>query len=338
MTTNVRASENILIAPSALKNQMLLRTDLAENIIRWRATITNILKGKEPRLLVIIGPCSVHESISIKDYAQKLVQLQKKCPRLFFVLRTYFEKPRTRKGWSGYLHDPQLDGSNDMQAGVHLTRKLLLELTSIGIPCATETLSLIAPQYFDDLISFACIGARTTESQPHRELASALSVPVGFKNSTSGSVTAAINAIHSASEPKSFMGITQEGRVAVIHTKGNETCSLILRGGHKPNYERDCVQKCVEQLDSEMMETAIIVDASHGNSGKNWERQIQVIDYLTQSRHPSVRGIMIESFLRDGSQSITKKPLEYGVSVTDSCIGFDKTSLLMLNLNKSVVY
>tara|TARA_B100000795_G_C22746144_1_gene417339 strand:+ start:259 stop:1299 length:1041 start_codon:yes stop_codon:yes gene_type:complete len=336
MSTNLRASESNLLAPIALKNQFILRTDLAEAIITYRTIITNILTGKDPRLLVIIGPCSVHDPVAVKDYAKKLVQLQHKCQNIFFVMRTYFEKPRTRKGWSGYLHDPDLDGTNNMQAGTQLTRKLLIELTKIGVPCATETLSLIAPQYFDDLISFACIGARTTESQPHRELASGLSVPVGFKNSTSGSVTAAINAIHSAAEPKSFMGITQGGRAAVIHTSGNKNCCIVLRGGAAPNYERATVQKYVEQLDMEGMTTPIIVDASHGNSGKDWQQQMQVIDYLTKVRHPSIRGLMIESFIRDGSQSILKKPLEYGISVTDSCIGFDNTQALMIELNKSV--
>jgi len=333
MSTNLRASPANLLAPIALKTQMPLRTDLAEAIVSYRRTITNILNGKDPRLLVIIGPCSVHDPIAVKDYARKLTALQQKCPNIFFVMRTYFEKPRTRKGWSGYLHDPDLDGTNNMQAGTQLTRKLLLELTALGVPCATETLSLIAPQYFDDLISFACIGARTTESQPHRELASGLSVPVGFKNSTSGSVVAAINAIHSAAEPKSFMGITQDGKAAVIHTTGNKNCCLVLRGGTEPNYERATVQKYVEQLDSEGMTNAILVDASHGNSGKDWQQQMQVIDYLTKARHPSIRGLMIESFIRDGSQSVLKKPLEYGISVTDSCIGFDKTQTLMLSLN-----
>ena len=337
MSTNLRAHPSNLLAPIALKTQMPLRTDLAESIITYRAIITNILSGVDPRLLVIIGPCSVHDPVAVKDYASKLLKLQQKCPNLFLVMRTYFEKPRTRKGWSGYLHDPDLDGTNNMQAGTQLTRKLLLELTKIGVPCATETLSLIAPQYFDDLISFACIGARTTESQPHRELASGLSVPVGFKNSTSGSVTAAINAIHSASEPKSFMGITQEGRAAVIHTTGNPNCCLVLRGGSLPNYERTFVQKYVEQLSEENMTVGIIVDASHGNSGKDWQQQMQVIDYLTKARHPSVKGLMIESFIRDGSQSLSKKPLEYGISVTDSCIGFDNTYGLLLNLNNSVI-
>ena len=336
MSTNLRASPANLLAPSALKIQMPLRTDLAEAIIAYRTTIVNILEGKDPRLLVIIGPCSVHDPIAVKDYAKKLKTLQSKCTNIFFVMRTYFEKPRTRKGWSGYLHDPDLDGTNNMQAGTQLTRKLLLELAEFGVPCATETLSLIAPQYFDDLISFACIGARTTESQPHRELASGLSVPVGFKNSTSGSVLAAINAIHSAAEPKSFMGITQDGKAAVIHTTGNQNCCLVLRGGTEPNYEREKVQKYVEQLDSESMATAIVVDASHGNSGKDWQQQINVIHYLTKARHPSIKGLMIESFIRDGSQSVLKRPLEYGISVTDSCIGFDKTHALMIELNASI--
>lgn len=336
MSTNLRATEANILVPKALKIQMSLNEEQKTLITTWRDTITNILNGSDPRLLVIIGPCSVHDPVAVKDYANNLFALQQKCPKLFFVMRTYFEKPRTRKGWSGYLHDPDLDGTNNMQAGVQLMRKLLIEITKIGVPCATETLSLIAPQYFDDLITFACIGARTTESQPHRELASGLSVPVGFKNSTSGSVMAAINAIHSAAEPKSFMGISQDGKVSVIHTKGNKNCCLVLRGGTRPNYRREDVQKVVEQLDIESMDTAIIIDASHGNSGKDWEQQMSVIDYLTKVRHPSVRGIMCESFIRDGSQSLLQKPLQYGISVTDSCIGIDKTIQLMTPLNKSV--
>lgn len=337
MTTNLRASTHCLQTPSAVKIQFPLRTDLAESVIKWRREIINILAGNDPRLLVIIGPCSIHDPVAVKDYARKLSRLQSKCPHLFFVMRTYFEKPRTRKGWSGFLHDPSLDGTNNMQLGVQLTRKLLIDLIEMGIPCATETLSLLAPQYMDDLLAFVCIGARTTESQPHRELASGLSVPVGFKNSTSGSVSAAINAIHSAAEPKSFMGIRQDGRVAVVQTAGNPDCCLVLRGGLQPNYKREDVQKCVEQLDSENMTIGIVVDASHGNSGKRWEQQMVVIDYLTKARHPSIRGIMVESFIRDGNQSITNKPLQYGVSITDSCIGWDHTAILMLQLNQSLI-
>lgn len=336
MATNIRAFEKHLPSPTTLKEQLPLRTDLAETIVSHRNTILKILNGQDPRFLVIVGPCSVHDPIAIKDYANKLHKIQKQCPHLFFVMRTYFEKPRTRKGWSGYLHDPNLDGSNNMNDGIISTRRLLIDITKIGLPCATETLSLIAPQYFDDLFSFACIGARTTESQPHRELASGLSVPVGFKNSTSGSVSAAINAIISASEPKCFMGIGQNGRVAVIQTSGNQNCCLVLRGGDQPNYERSVIQGYVEQLDSENMNTAIVVDASHGNSGKDWENQMKVIEYLTKCRHPAVKGIMIESFVRDGSQDISAKPLQYGISVTDSCIGIDKTAELLASLNRSV--
>jgi len=336
MATNVRASATGLQTPSALKTEQPVRSDLAELVVRWRNTIINILSGKDRRLLVIIGPCSVHDPVAVKDYATKLSELQKRCPNLFFVMRTYFEKPRTRKGWSGFLHDPNLDGSKNMQLGVQLTRKLLLDIAAMGVPCATETLSLIAPQYIDDLISFACIGARTTESQPHRELASGLSVPVGFKNSTTGSVEAAINGIHSAAEPKSFMGITQEGRAAVIQTTGNTNCCLVLRGGLQPNYKREDVQKYVEQMDMEQMTNGIVVDASHGNSGKDWEQQMHVINYLTKCRHPSIRGIMVESFIRNGKQSIKNKPLQYGISITDSCIGWDYTVQLMDLLNKSI--
>jgi len=336
MATNIRASASCLQTPASVKSQLPLRTDLAEAVVKWRRIVVNILAEKDRRLLVVIGPCSVHDPIAVQEYASRLLVLQRQCPNLFFVMRTYFEKPRTRQGWSGFLHDPALDGSNNMQDGLLLTRKLLIQLTEMGIPCATETLSVIAPQYIDDLLTFACIGARTTESQPHRELASGLSVPVGFKNSTSGSVVAAINGIHSASEPKSFMGITQNGRVAVIHTNGNRNCCLVLRGGILPNYERDAIQRTVEELSLEKMDIGIVVDASHGNSGKDWRKQINVIDYLTRARHPSIRGIMVESFLYDGSQSFTTRPLVYGVSVTDSCIGMVKTIGLMKELNNSL--
>ena len=333
MTTNIRSETVPIQSPIVLKRKLPLQPILGKRIVQWRQEINNILTGKDQRMLVIIGPCSVHDTDAVETYAQKLFELQKKCTNLFFVMRTYFEKPRTRKGWSGFLHDPYLDGSNNMQMGLFLTRKLLIDLTTLGIPCATETLSLIAPQYIDDLISFACIGARTTESQPHRELASGLSAPVGFKNSTTGSVSAAVNAIHSAAEPKSFMGITEEGRAAVVHTKGNNNCCLILRGGTQPNYKHNDIQQIVEQLKTEEMKVGILVDASHGNSGKDWEQQINVVDYLIAMRHPSICGIMVESFLQNGKQSLQNK--EFGVSVTDSCIGWDMSEQLMIRFNAS---
>jgi len=334
MSTNTRATTSVMISPKALKGQM--RTDLQGQIRDWRQTIVNILSGADSRLLLIVGPCSVHDSVAVLDYASKLLNLSQQCPHIFFVLRTYFEKPRTRKGWSGFLHDPTLDGTNDMQRGVQLSRKLLIDITKIGIPCATETLSLIAPQYIDDLISFACIGARTTESQPHRELASGLSVPVGFKNATNGSVGVAINSIHSASEPKVFMGVNSDGRVSAIHTRGNPNCCLVLRGGVSPNYRVEDVETVVAALDQEQMPTGIVIDASHGNSGKDWEVQKEVLQYLSSNRHPRVRGLMMESFIGDGNQDIKQRPLKYGISVTDACIGWDASVEIIKNIHQKI--
>jgi len=325
-----------MITPGALKKQMPISPELKAHIVEWRETIMNILSGKDDRLLMIVGPCSVHDPIAILDYANRLAALSKKCPRMFFVMRTYFEKPRTRKGWSGFMHDPNLDGTNSMGQGVLLSRKLLLDITRIGLPCATETLSLIAPQYIDDLLSFACIGARTTESQPHRELASGLSVPVGFKNSTNGSVSVAIHSIHSAGEPKVFMGVTQDGRVAAIHTRGNPNCCVVLRGGDKPNYKTEDVDAVVSSLEREDMNNAIVIDASHGNSGKSWENQMDVLQYLDSNRHAKVRGLMMESFLHSGNQSLSNRPLVYGVSVTDGCIGWDLSAKILKDINKKI--
>jgi 3-deoxy-7-phosphoheptulonate synthase len=334
MATNTRCTSQILSAPLVLKRQLSIPTNIMKNICAWRSTITQILRGEDSRLLVIIGPCSVHDPVAVLDYARKLKSLSKECPHLFFVMRTYFEKPRTRKGWSGFMHDPTLDGSNNMQQGIIASRKLLIAIANIGIPCATETLSLIAPQYLDDLLCFACIGARTTESQPHRELASGLSVPVGFKNSTSGSVAAAINSIHSAAEPKVFMGVNARGAVSAIYTQGNPNCCLVLRGAEQPNYQLETVDQVVRILDRDTKNIGIIVDASHGNSGKDWVVQMEVIKYLAVHKHDRVRGIMIESFLNSGNQSIQNKPLKYGVSITDACIDWINTTHLLKLVEK----
>jgi len=326
MSTNTRASAKMMMSPKSLKTQLPVPAELQSQIESHRQTILDILAGRDQRLLLIVGPCSVHDPVAVLDYARKLLELSQSCPKIFFVVRTYFEKPRTRRGWSGYMHDPDLDGSNNMDHGVVSSRKLLLDINRLGLPCATETLSLISPQYIDDLLAFACIGARTTESQPHRELASGLSVPVGFKNSTNGSVEVAIHSIHSAAEPKVFMGVTQNGRVAAIHTRGNPNCCLVLRGGFQPNYREEDVNDVVTALDRENMSTGIVIDASHGNSGKDWEQQIEVLKYLATHRHARVRGLMMESFIRNGHQSLTNRPLIYGVSVTDACIGWDITT------------
>lgn len=322
MNTNIRAQAKLLLSPANLKKQLPVTEDMCNDVAQWRQTIVDILQGKDKRTLLIIGPCSVHDPIAVIAYAQKLAAFRAKCPSLFVVMRMYFEKPRTRKGWSGFMHDPMLDGSNNMQMGVIKSRELLIALAKLRLPTATETLSLIAPQYIDDLISFACIGARTTESQPHRELASGLSVPVGFKNSTNGEVSVAINSIVSASEGKVFMGVHANGRVASIQTMGNLHCCLILRGGNRPNYDDDSINFAAAALAKEKIITGIVVDASHGNSGKKWKQQLNVLKHLATHPHPKVRGIMMESFLCDGNQS---KPVEYGLSITDECIGWEKT-------------
>jgi 3-deoxy-7-phosphoheptulonate synthase len=313
---------NLLLSPQNLKKQLPLTEDMCNDIAHWRQTIVDILNGNDQRTLLIMGPCSVHDPIAVVAYAQKLVMLREECPSLFIIMRTYFEKPRTRKGWSGFMQDPMLNGSNDIQTGVIKSRELLIELAKLRMPTATETLSLIAPQYIDDLLSFACIGARTTESQPHRELASGLSVPVGFKNSTNGGVSEAINSIISATESKVFMGVHQNGRVASIQTKGNPNCCLVLRGGIEPNYDLDSVNFVAKQLENENIRTGIVVDASHG---KKWEQQIDVLKYLVTHKHSKVRGILMESFLCDGNQKLHIRPLKYGLSVTDECIGWEKT-------------
>lgn len=333
MSTDVRASAHILPTPNVLKRQ--LPPPDKSPVPLWRQTIVNILDGEDGRLLLIVGPCSVHDPVAVLDYARRLATLQSQCPHIFFVMRTYFEKPRTRKGWSGFMHDPYLDGSNDMTTGVSASRKLLLKITALGVPTATETLSLVAPQYIDDLISFACIGARTTESQPHRELASGLSVPVGFKNSTTGDISVAINSIISASEGKVFMGVNADGRVAAIKTNGNPKCYLVLRGSSQgPNYDEETTMQLKEALMAEKVNNGIIVDASHGNSGKDWMKQIEVLKYIVTHCRANVRAIMMESFLCDGNQSLMSRPLQYGLSVTDACIGWDKSVQIFTYMEK----
>lgn len=324
MSTNTRAQVQPIMAPSAVKRQFPISSDLRRDIQRWRRTICDIMDGRDPRLLLFLGPCSIHDPIAAVDYAKRIVRLRAQCPNIFFVMRANFETPRTRKGWSGFLHDPKLDGSNAMQQGVLLTRQLLLSLGNMGIPTATETLSLIAPQYFDDLLSFVCIGAPTTL---HRELASRLTVPVGFQNSADGNLSAAINSMFSAAEAKVFMGINATGRVAEVRTRGNPHCFLVLRA-----YKEECVGQVDAMLTKEGVTRGLVVDASHGNSAM----QSQVVRYLATHRHRRCKGLMIDSFIVDGNQPITARPLRYGVSVTDECIGWTPTKELVLFLNKHV--
>ena len=256
-----------------------------------------ILQKKNDRTIFIVGPCSIHNVEEAKEYAIKLKEIADLVKdKILIVMRVYFEKPRTTIGWKGLINDPDLDESYNINKGLSLARELLLFINGIGLPCAYEILDTITPQYICDLISWGAIGARTTESQVHRQMVSGLSMPVGFKNATNGSVGVAINSIHSANEPKVFMGVNSEGRVSAIHTQGNPHCCLVMRGGKYPNYDMDSVQTVVNALDIEKMNTGIIIDASHGNSGKDWSKQIEVLNYLSVNRHPRVRGLMMESF------------------------------------------
>ena len=326
---------DLLVTPEILKQQHPLTDQAAKTVINSRKTIQNILDGHDKRLLVIAGPCSIHDIESAKEYASKLKEIHDKLSdKLFIVIRTYFEKPRTNVGWKGLINDPQLDGSNDMNSGLSKARELLSWIAELGLPSATEALDPVTPQYIADLISWSAIGARTTESQTHREMASGLSMPVGFKNSTDGSLTAAINAIISAQSPHTFIGIDNSGNTALLHTNGNPYSHIILRGGKQPNYDKDSVAQCINDLELANIAPRIIIDCSHGNSSKDFNKQPGVArDVMQQvkSGNQTIKGIMLESNLVEGNQKLSKE-LTYGQSITDSCIGWETTETLLNNL------
>lgn len=303
-----------------------------------RETVEAILKGEDPRFLVIVGPCSIHDYVAAIEYAKQLVEIRKQNTNLFIVMRVYFEKPRTRKGWKGFIYDPDLDESYQINKGLELARKLLLELTKLRIPVGTEFLDTISPQYLADLVTWGAIGARTSESQIHRQLASGLSMPIGFKNLTSGDYEKAIDGIVSASSPHNFLGIDEQGKASHIVTKGNPFGHLILRGGNTPNYNEQSLQTISDSLQNEKIQTGIIVDCSHGNSQKEYVRQILAALYTRrvslQKKYP-IRGIMLESNLKKGNQPLTKKEnLTHGVSITDACLDIETTQILLHNINK----
>ena len=331
---NIRRLD-LLVTPEILKQQHPLTDQAAKTVINSRKTIQNILDGHDKRLLVIAGPCSIHDIESAKEYASKLKEIHDKLSdKLFIVIRTYFEKPRTNVGWKGLINDPQLDGSNDMNSGLSKARELLSWIAELGLPSATEALDPVTPQYIADLISWSAIGARTTESQTHREMASGLSMPVGFKNSTDGSLTAAINAIISAQSPHTFIGIDNSGNTALLHTNGNPYSHIILLGGEQPNYDKDSVAQCISDLELANITPRIIIDCSHGNSSKDFNKQPGVArDVMQQvkSGNQTIKGIMLESNLVEGNQKLSKE-LTYGQSITDSCISWETTETLLNNL------
>ena len=339
MSQDVRIeSVELLKTPAEMAAECPLSDEMRERISSYRSAVDAILKGRDSRLLAIIGPCSIHDPKAALEYASRLKGLADELSDVFLVvMRTYFEKPRTALGWKGLITDPDMDESCSMEKGLMIARRLLLDITEIGLPVGCEVLDPIVPQYIDEMMSWSSIGARTTESQTHRSLASGLSVAVGFKNSTSGDLTAAVNAAKSASSPASFIGVRRDGRLAVFRSRGNDGTHLILRGGdHGPNYYEDDVEDARKKMLSLGLEPRIIIDCSHQNSRKDYTRQKRVLRaVIDQVRWggKEIKGFMLESNLREGCQKIPSdlSKLEYGVSVTDACIGWDETERIMRN-------
>ncbi|KGJ99137.1 3-deoxy-7-phosphoheptulonate synthase [Thalassotalea sp. ND16A] len=335
-------SEEVLITPNQLKAKLPLTTSGREFILDSREVISNIIHKKDPRLLVISGPCSVHDVEAAKEYGRKLKALHDEYQdTLYIVMRVYFEKPRTTVGWKGLINDPHMDGSFDVTSGLETARELLIYLTELGLPLATEALDPISPQYLAELFSWSAIGARTTESQTHREMASGLSMPIGFKNGTNGSLGVAINAMESAASPHRFMGINKEGQVALLTTSGNSDGHVILRGGQQPNYDSVNVAICEQSLKDANLEQALVIDCSHANSSKDHNRQPLVAENVVNQiceGNKSIIGLMLESHLNAGNQSsnLPKSELAYGVSVTDACIDWQATEILLAQTNEKL--
>ncbi|GAB6068219.1 3-deoxy-7-phosphoheptulonate synthase AroG [Methylothermus subterraneus] len=341
-TENLRIREiKEVIPPQQLHDELPLTEAAARTTYETRRAIHAILNGEDSRLLVIIGPCSIHDPEAARDYAGRLVRWKESlADELLIVMRVYFEKPRTRLGWKGLINDPDLDESFNINKGLRLARKLLLDVNELGLPAATEYLDLITPQYISDLIAWGAIGARTTESQVHRELASGLSCPVGFKNATDGSVQVAVDAIASARRPHHFLSLTKAGHSAIFATTGNEDCHLILRGGRRPNYDAESVNEAAEALEQAGLPPRIMIDFSHGNSFKQYKRQLLVAEDVSQqiaAGDERIFGVMVESNLKEGRQDIRLgQPLEYGKSVTDACLGWEDSERVLEMLAQAV--
>lgn len=338
------ASENILITPNQLREQLSVSETALDKIEVARNTIADIVHGKDHRLLVVTGPCSIHDVDAAKEYALKLKELHEVFKdTLYIVMRVYFEKPRTSVGWKGLINDPHLDGSFAIDVGLRKARELLIWLAELELPVATEALDPISPQYLAELFSWSAIGARTSESQTHREMASGLSMPVGFKNGTDGSIETALNALKSAAVGHSFMGINKQGQVSIINTEGNPDGHVILRGGKAPNYDSVCVAECETQMQKSGQSAGFVIDCSHANSSRDYRRQVpvamNVVNQILEGNQ-SIIGIMLESHLKEGNQSSKgKKPseLEYGVSITDACIGWETNADLLKQIREKLI-
>ena len=324
-------SQLTLLPPSQLHDHIPASARATQTVSAARRTMASILAGHDRRLFVVVGPCSIHDPQAAMEYAQRLKALADElADQLFIVMRVYFEKPRTTVGWKGLINDPHMDDSFCIDEGLHVARRLLVDLTDLGLPCGTEALDPITPQYLGDLIAWSAIGARTTESQTHRELASGLSSPVGFKNGTDGNLDVALNAMLSAAQPHAFLGINGDGQVAVTQTRGNAFGHLILRGGIVPNYDSVAVSEAESALQTSKLPVNIVVDCSHANSRKNHALQTLVLkDVVHQivDGNSSIKGVMLESNLFEGNQKLgNAKDLRYGVSITDACLGWDTTA------------
>ena len=326
-----------LMTPRALKAELPMTEACNTTVAHSRETINAILAQRDPRLLVVVGPCSIHDTAGALEYASKLSAIRKECiERMEIVMRVYFEKPRTTIGWKGLINDPHLNNTYDIEDGLKKARKLLLEITGMGLPAATEFLDPIVPQYISELISWAAIGARTTESQTLREMASGLSMPVGFKNGTDGSLQIAIDAMGAATHPHSFIGIDQDGITSVVRTAGNPAGHVVLRGGRlRTNYDADSIRDAEQQLAKHQLPQVMMVDCSHANSGKQAAKQEDVWKSVIEQRVAGTRsliGLMVESYLQEGTQPFPKgdpASLRYGVSITDACLGWDVTERML---------
>ncbi|MBK1849733.1 MULTISPECIES: 3-deoxy-7-phosphoheptulonate synthase [unclassified Marinobacter] len=326
------ASQEALITPEKLKQDMPLTGKAAQTVANGRQAIYDIIDGKDHRLFLVVGPCSIHDIDAARDYANRLKKLADEVSdTLLIVMRVYFEKPRTTVGWKGLINDPHLNDTFDIERGLHLGRRLLLDINELGLPVATEALDPISPQYLQDSIAWSAIGARTTESQTHREMSSGLSMAIGFKNGTDGSLDVAVNAMKSVAYPHSFLGIDQQGQVAIIRTKGNQYGHVVLRGGGgKPNYDSVSVTLCEQALEKAGLRKSIMVDCSHANSSKDPAIQpmvMQDVSHQILEGNKSIQSLMIESNINWGNQPIPENlaDLKYGVSVTDACIDWDTT-------------
>ncbi|RHW77178.1 3-deoxy-7-phosphoheptulonate synthase AroG [Colwellia sp. RSH04] len=331
-----------LLPPIALLERFPASEEATASVVAGRAAIHNILKGKDDRLLVVIGPCSIHDPKAAIEYGQRLVALRDKYKdTLEVVMRVYFEKPRTTVGWKGLINDPYLDNSFKLNDGLRIGRKLLLDLNELGLPTAGEFLDMITPQYMADFMCWGAIGARTTESQVHRELASGLSCPVGFKNGTDGTIKIAIDAIGSAAASHHFLSVTKFGHAAIVETTGNSDCHIILRGGKTTNFDADSVQKVTSQLEDSQLNTKVMIDFSHANSNKKFENQMLVSTDVSEQiseGNDNIFGVMVESHLVEGNQKLVNgKAQVYGQSITDACIGWSDTEKMLEQLNQAVL-